>query len=163
MSAACGYRPVASAPAEQRLCVRADGARVAYPRAVEAALNGARQELARHGALDDTRSGPCLVVSLLRVDEGAIGIAGTEALGAEQPLARGTAVSVLGDGWVESQPGAPPESESGDVRRAVHVETTSGVADALRHDQAVAAAAEQVGAAIARSVLGLPVARDIPP
>lgn len=158
----CGYRPVATAGAELKMCVRAANTSVAYPRAVEAALNGARRELASHGALVNAASGQCLVIALLRVDEAPIGVSSNTSAMASA-MARGTAVSVLGRAWVEQTPGAAPQSDSGDVRRSVHVETTSGIADALRHEQAVTAAAEEVGTALARAALGLPIAGDTLP
>jgi hypothetical protein len=160
---ACGYHSAVNAASDQRLCVRADAARVPYPFAVQGALTGARRELAGRGALDDAARTPCLVISIIRVDEAPSGIAAVGAPGQpQQALARGVAVAVLGRGWVELEPGGVAQHETGDLRRAVHVESTSGLADSLRHEQAVSAAAEELGQAIARAALGLPTPADAP-
>jgi cytochrome oxidase assembly protein ShyY1 len=69
-------------------------------------------------------------------------------------------VGVLARGWVANGPEAPVSRDTGDLRRAVELEVTTGVADSTRHDRAVVAAAERVGRDIARKTLGLPAAAD---
>jgi hypothetical protein len=157
---ACGYRSLASTEPADRLCVLAAPGKVPYPSAAGAALDGARAELARHGALRESREYPCLVLEILRVDEVAVGATAQPTASGEQPRARGTDVAVLARGWVLASVEGETSRDTGDVRRSVGVEVTSGVPDSTRHDRAVTAAAHQTGQAIARSALGFPVPAD---
>jgi hypothetical protein len=160
--AACGYHSVAETPASERLCVRAAPSKVPYPAAPAAALDGARRELARYGALRDSNDYPCLLLELLRVDEVAVGATAELTASGEQPRARGASIGVLARGWVATGADAPVSRDTGDMRRTVELEVASGVADSTRHDRAVVAAAERVGRDIARVTLGLPAAADGP-
>lgn len=160
--AACGYHSVAETPASERLCVRAAPSKVPYPAAPAAALDGARRELGRYGALRDSNDYPCLLIELLRVDETAVGATAELTPSGEQPRARGASVGVLARGWVATGPEGAVSRDTGDMRRTVELEVASGVADSTRHDRAVVAAAERVGRDIARVTLGLPAAADAP-
>jgi hypothetical protein len=155
-----GVHSLAQTPAPERLCVLAAPSKVPYPTAPAAALDGARRELSRHGALRDSEEYPCLLVELLRVDEVAIGSTAEQTPSGEQPRARGSSVGVLGRGWVQVAPDAPVSRDTGDLRRTVELEVSGSLAESTRHDRAVTAAAERVGRDIARTVLGFPVAAD---
>jgi hypothetical protein len=151
--AGCGYHAVYAEGARKALCVEAAPPRVPDFGAVQAALDGARGELSRLGALGSGY--PCLKVELLRVEEKATGL---HAQGG-QPRAAGVAVAVTGRGWVERDRGEGRLSrDTGDVRRVARVEAVPELgADAVRHRRAVRAAAEAVGRALAQHVMGLPV------
>ena len=153
----CGYQPEHAVTAAEPLCVRAAPAKIPDLAAVEAALDGARAELADRGAL--ASSYPCLLVEVLRVDEFGTG-ASAPSPGATQPFARGTSVAVSARGWVEAQPGAPPQRDTGDLRRAARAGAVNGAADFTRHADELRAAADRVGHAVAARVLGLPEASD---
>lgn len=155
---ACGYRSLNAEAAGEQLCVLAAPAKVPDAGAVQSALDGARQELARHGALGDAGSHPCLVLELLRVDEAPAGI--VEGGLAASPRARGTALAVVGRAWVESAPGAPLSRDTGDLRRVARLETTTGLPEGTRHDRGLEAAAQQLGSDLARRVLGHPTPSD---
>lgn len=151
----CGYRPIYGGEAAERLCVAAAPTKVPDFGALHAALRGARDELARAGALTSGNQRPCLRVELLRVQERATGI--TLAPDAEHPSARGTAVVVRGRGWVERGSGDTIVRDTGDMsREARALSETASARDAEAHQQLVRAAAEELGRAIAQRVLGLP-------
>jgi hypothetical protein len=158
--AGCGYSPAYPArEASERYRITAAPPKVARPDAVQEVLAGARAELSRTGALAMGRGYPRVVVEVLRVDEKAAGIvAGTvPATGEQGPVARGSAVAVLGRAWVERHPGAGPSLDTGDMRRVEYYASAQDPAiEALRHDAAVRAAARQLGRALARRVLGAP-------
>jgi hypothetical protein len=153
----CGYRSL-NAPhdtSESRLAVAAAPLRSPQGFALEAAIAGARRELGRAGALKSSGY-PRLVVELVRVDESSAGIA---AVG-DEPLARGSAVSVVARGWVEPREGAAAERDTGDVRRVERVASAGVGADTQRNAQAVREAARAAGEAVARRVLGEPEPSD---
>ncbi|MGC4091456.1 MAG: hypothetical protein QM756_26975 [Polyangiaceae bacterium] len=151
---ACGYRSEQALSAATPLCVRAAPPKLPDLGAVQAALDGARDELAQRGALGS--SYPCLVLELLRVDEAPTGLSAPLA-GDLQPFARGTSVRVVGRGWVEATRGAPTSRDTGDVSRVARTAATqSGAADSTHHDAQVRAAAERTGRAIVAIALGLP-------
>lgn len=150
----CGYRAVYSEGTATPLCVVAASPRVPDFSAVQAALDGARAELARSGSLSPSGHYPCLVVEVLRVEERSTGVLAVE----ETPRARGSAVVVTGRGGIQAEPGAPLSRDTGDLRRGVALEagTTLG-AEAARHRAATEAAAHALGRDLARRALGLPV------
>jgi hypothetical protein len=120
---------------------------------VHEALAGAREELSRAGILQPGSSHPRLVIQLLRVDEGSAGIAAVD----ETPLARGSAVGVIGRGWVEESAGAGRVRDSGDVRRVEWISSGNSPSnDATRHDGALRVAARRLGRSLAERILGEP-------
>ena len=162
----CGYQPAYSADrGPGPLRVVAAQPKVARLDAVQATLAGARAELSRRGGLRPGSGYPRMVVEVLRIDERSSGIAvdPLQPQADRVPLARGSSVGVLGRAWIEDAPGAPARRDTGDMRR---VETYASQPDArleaIRHDEAVRAAARQLGRALARRVLGQPTP-DIEP
>jgi hypothetical protein len=153
----CGYEPVHEARSGERLRVASVPSKVARADAVQEVMAGARAELSRSGALAPGSGYPRMVLEVLRVDEKSTGIAAPEPLAGPHPLARGSSVAVVGRAWVEPGRGAVATRDTGDVRR---VERYASEADArieaMRHDEAVRAAARELGRALARRVLGLP-------
>ena len=154
----CGYEPAyGGADEAERLRVAAAQPKVARMDAVQAALDGARAELGRSGALAAGSGYPRMVVEVLRVDEKSGGIAATEPAGGGplMPLARGSSVGVLGRAWVEEVRDGPPLRDTGDMRRVEHYASEQEPRlEVVRHDEAVRSAARQLGRALARRVLG---------
>lgn len=150
----CGYRSPASTVPRDALCVDAAPLATPHIEALDAALAGARAELARHHALR-SRGYPRLVVELVRVDELPSGILASEAAGGRLPLARGSEVGVVGRAYVVDTPGGPKLRDTGDVRR---VETVAQGGDLVRggvaYSEAVRAASRRLGAALVRRSLG---------
>jgi hypothetical protein len=156
----CGYGPAESAAGAERLCVSAAPSKVPDFGALQATLDGAREELSRHGALADGDQYPCLRIELLRVDEAPAGIAAIDVGGARTPRARGTAVALVGRAWVERAEGFPISRDTGDMRRAARLQTSSGVLEGVRHDRGLDSAALELGRDLVRRVLGLPTPSD---
>ena len=154
---ACGYRPVHGGEQPSRLSLVAAPALAPDAEATGAALSGARAELGREGVLGSPTGYPRLVIELVRVDAEAAAIAAR----GDQPLGRGTRITVVVRGWVEDSAGASPSRVTGDLRRAVVTLEGAGSAEAaaLRRD-AARRAGEAAGRAVARHVLGIPTARD---
>ena len=96
--------------------------------------------------------------SCVRVDEKSAGIAASQGPGgATIPLARGSTVAVTGRAWVEDSKGAEPSRDTGDLRRVEqYASETTRDAESFRYDQAVRAAADELGHSLGRLVLGLP-------
>ena len=151
----CGYRPAYAGPEPaEKLSVVPGPTRIPQADALGAALGGARAELSRAGALRAGSGYPRMVVELVRVDEKSAGIAVS---GGGVPLARGSTVAVTGRAWVEDAKGAEPSRDTGDLRRIEqYASDADSRGDSLRYDQAVRAAADELGHALGRLVLGLP-------
>lgn len=160
-SSSCGYQPVysGSEPAE-RLAVVLAPSRVPNAEAVQAALAGARAELARSGSLRGGSGYPRLVLEITRVDDEGTGIQVVPAPGEpgdEIPLNRAGSVGVVARGWVEEQAGADPALDTGDMRRVARYASPSGASqDARARREALRAAGRALGRALARRVLGQP-------
>ena len=130
---------------------------------VQAVLSGARQELGRAGALAGGRGYPRVVIEVLRVDEVGTGPDGGRRPGQPDdraPLARTTAVGVLGRAWVVQTAGGAPTQDTGDMRRVARFEPgPNAVSHGERRRRALIQAARALGRALARRVSGRPVAR----
>jgi hypothetical protein len=154
--ACCGYQPIHASSNGERLCVRAVEPKIADFRAVHAALNGARSELQRVGALDSGQAESCLVIELLSIAELPVGLHAERFDGREQPRARGTTVVVRGRGWIE-QRNRSVSRDTGDMMRDSRAAASSSiVTDTERHRALAQSAAFDLGRAIAQRILGLP-------
>jgi hypothetical protein len=132
--------------------------------AADEVVSGAREELARAGALEGGDGYPRMEIEVLRADEASEGIAA----GASGPVARGTGVAVVGRAWVAPGPGegAAHVSDTGDMRaeESITVDQTLGADDpraSLFHRaDARRAAARRLGRKLAARVLGQPSASE---
>jgi hypothetical protein len=165
--AACGYAPVYASGSAGRLHVRLARSIVVDAMAADEVAQGAREELARFGALESGDGYPTLEIEVLRTDEASEGLL-VGPTGAAAPTARATAIALVARGHVVPHAGADPERDSGDLR----AETTLAVDEAggrpdprgsiFHAADAVRAAARRVGARIARRIMGLPAASEEP-
>jgi hypothetical protein len=128
--------------------------------AAQAALSGARAELAAAGHLASGDSYPRLTIDILRVDERPRGIH----VQSGSPAAAGADIAVALRGRVVNASGQDTAIDTGDVRRAVSIAGNADPrADGAEFDQALRSAAEQAGRAVARIALGLPEPNDEQP
>jgi hypothetical protein len=157
----CGYVPAYGGERpEARLSVAAAPHKTPQLEVVQSVLSGVRAQLSTAGVLKPGNEHPLMLVEVLRVDELSSGIAAllpdptsTERL----PLARGSAVGVLGRAWVVEAPGQEPSRDTGDIRRVEHYRNEDEIApEVIRHGEALHAAARQLGKALARRILGEP-------
>jgi hypothetical protein len=156
----CGYQAVYARPGSFHLSVGAGQILVPEVDAVQAALSGARAELAAAGRLAPASGYPRLAVDLLRVDEVSRGVH----VQAGQPMASGMGVAVVVRGRVLLGPEQEATLDTGDVRRAVQLAGDADPrADSAVYDQAVRAAAERAGRAAARVAMGIPEPNDEAP
>jgi hypothetical protein len=160
-AAGCGYRPLHEVNAGEAsrfhiALVRAD---VADPTAADEVASGAREELAKEGALAAGEGYPRVEIEVLRADETSDAVAA--AAGAAKPAARATEVGLVARAWIVADAGGPKLRDTGDV----HAEDLVGAeadarVDALRHADALRAVARRMGARLARKVLGEPVVQE---
>jgi hypothetical protein len=132
--------------------------------------SGVREELARAGTLEAGDGYPRVEIEVLRESESSEGIAAVP----NGPVARGTGVAIVARAWITPAEGAPPESDSGDLRSQVVIASEqpagapagpAAVAAASRSNafhfaDALRAAARRLGIQLARKVTGLPAASD---
>jgi hypothetical protein len=156
----CGYHALYGESKAARISVAAGQILTPDTNAEQAALSGARAELAAAGRLASGDEFPRLTIDLLRVDEVSRGIH----VQTGQPAASGMGVAVVVRGRLVLASDQEPSVDTGDVRRALQ---TSGDADPRRdatvHDQAVRSAAERAGRAVARLAQGIPEPNDDAP
>jgi hypothetical protein len=122
---------------------------------VQAALAGARGELAALGKLGDG-SYPVLIVEVFHVEERSTGIL-SPAAGSQQPQARGSTAALEGRAWILDNAGAAPRADTGAVRlEQGFASGPSAELDSSRHEQALERTARRLGRVLARRALGLP-------
>jgi hypothetical protein len=160
---ACGYHSVYSAGPQGRLHVTLVRSLAPDAVAADEVVIGAREELARAGALEGGEGYPRMEIEVLRADEASEGIAA----GASGPVARGTGVAVLARAWVSPGGGAEHVSDTGDMRaeETITVDQTGLGADDPRASvfhraDARRAAARRLGRKLAARVLGQPSASE---
>jgi hypothetical protein len=159
--ASCGYRALYATDAP-RLHVKLVRTLVPDAIASDEVASGAREELARAGALEGGDGWPRVEIEVLRADETSEGVA----FGPSGPVARGTGVAVVARAWIAPAPDAPPAADTGDVRAedsiAVDVRDSVPAADprasTFHRADALRAAARRLGRSLARRVIGLPAA-----
>jgi hypothetical protein len=138
---------------------------VADALAADEVAQGAREELARNGALEGGEGYPRLELEVLRSDESSEGITASPGPGGA-PVARATSVSLVARGWVVEQRGAEPQRDSGDLRAeaSIAVDENGAVPDprasSFHAADALRSAARRVGSRVARRIMGLPAATD---
>ncbi len=157
-SSGCGYRSLAAhATTGQTLHVLAGPRVVPAARAHDALVAAVSGRLAEAGELAGGAGYPRLEVELLRIDETAEALA----VSAERPLARGLRVTAVGRARVLRAPGAEPAFDTGDMSAHVFVTAGGDAASALvLREEAVVAAARELGRRLGERVLGLPAASD---
>jgi hypothetical protein len=135
---------------------------VPYAVASDEVVAAVREELARAGAVSPGDGFPRVEVEVLGVDETSDGIAAGES----GPVARGSGLAIVARAWIVRDPGAAPESDTGDLRaqESVATDQMGNVPDpragGLHHESAVRAAARRLGRKIARRIEGLPAANE---
>jgi hypothetical protein len=160
-SVSCGYAPVLASGGGGHMHVKLVRSLVADAVAADEVAQGAREELARYGALEGGEGYPRVEIEVLRAAESSEGLVAGEA-GALAPTARATSLSLVARGWVVEEPGGDPERDSGDLRSEAFVTVDEGVgvpdprAGVFHAADALRAAARRLGATIGRRAMGMP-------
>lgn len=166
--AGCGYHPLAGrAGAGRGVSVVVGESLVADRLAAEEMLQGAREALAREGALDARAAYPRLELALVRLDETAEGIAAgappgspaSVAAGGVAPYARGARFVAVGRARLVTAPGAAPVRDTGDVRAtAASASRATALGAMAAGDETGRAAARALGRRLALLAVGEPAA-----
>lgn len=158
-TASCGYQPLYAGNDGAKLHVHLSRSLVPDAAASDEVVSGAREQLAREGALAPGDGYPRVEIEVLRLDETSDAVSAPK--GSDVPVARATEVGLVARAWIVASPGAPPEHDTGDVRaRDLVLPQPTGRADAFSHADAARAVARRVGHRLALRVLGHPIAAD---
>jgi hypothetical protein len=159
----CGYRPVYGNVGGERFHLRLVHAGTPDPLVADDVVAGAREELARSGALASGDGYPRIEIEVLRSDDEGTAIAAAPG-GA---LARASTHAVAARAWVVTAAGGPPGRDTGDLsaREDVALDAPLGSSTDLRatafHDaDALRAAARRLGKKLALRVTGQPAATE---
>jgi hypothetical protein len=162
MLSACGYHAVYGDGATTKLHVVLVRTLIPDVVASDEVVAGLREELARAGALEAGEGFPRVEVEVLRADEASEGIAA----GSSGPVSRATNVGLAARAWIVRAAGAPPESDTGDLRAAETIavdEMATGPdprASAFHEADALRAAARRLGRTLGYRVTGQPGSSD---
>ncbi|MBS2016942.1 MAG: hypothetical protein JST00_28910 [Deltaproteobacteria bacterium] len=159
----CGYTPV-HAGLHEKLTVTLVQTRVPDAAATDEVLAGAREELARVGALETGSGFPRLEIEVLRADEASEGISASPSASGEDarllPSARATRVGIVARGWVKRAKDGDLERDTGDMRAFETVAVAPDAREAtFKQSDALRVAGRRVGRRLAMRVLGLPAAQ----
>lgn len=160
--AGCGYHAVYAAGAVPKLHVVLVRTLVPDVVASDEVVAGLREELARAGALEAGEGFPRVEVEVLRADESSEGITA----GANAPVSRATDVGLTARAWIVRAAGAPPESDTGDLRAEVTIAVDQSAtgpdprASAFHEADALRAAARRLGRRLGYRVAGQPASSD---
>jgi len=151
----CGYHAVYAENAE-KLHVHLERAPVADAAAADEVVSGARETLAREGALASGDGYPRLSIEVLRIDETSDAIGSVN----NAPHAGSSRRAVVARAWIESSPGEK-ERDTGDVRAEdLAAAQTTAAQDEIASLGALRAVARRLGARLALRVLGHPTASE---
>lgn len=153
----CGYHAVYADGAEEKLHVKLSRAPIADAVAADEVLSGAREQLAREGALASGDGFPRLEIEVVRIDETAAGVLSDGTL----PHASGTWRAVVARAWIVDREGAERTRDTGDMQTEdlASVQATAP-ADQLAANDGARALAHRLGRRIALRVLGHPASSD---
>jgi hypothetical protein len=168
--AGCGYRALNATDAGEKLHVSL--VRVAIPSgaAGQEVLTGAREELAKLGALASGDGYPRLEIEVTGASETSEGIEVPPGVRHERgpdditrtPIARGLDVAVVAHAWVVRQKDGPRERDTGDLRASDLV--SAGGPDPITsdfvHEDSVRAVARRLGHKLAARAVGDPTVSE---
>lgn len=153
----CGYHAVYGGNVEEKLHVHLARAPVADAAAADEVVSGAREQLAREGALASGDGFPRLEIEVTRIDETSAGVLSD----GTQPHASGTYRAVIARAWIVTREGADRTRDTGDLRTEdLAAAQTSAVADELAAMDGARAVARRLGRRIALRALGHPTSSD---
>lgn len=157
--ASCGYAPLYAANGGAKLHVHLHRSLVPDAAATDEVVSGAREQLAREGALAPGDGWPRVEIEVLRIDATSDAVSAPK--GNVVPVARGVEVALVARAWIVRADGAEAEHDTGDVRARDLVATQSvGRADLFAHGDATRAVARRIGQRLALKVLGHPIVVD---
>jgi hypothetical protein len=158
LAASCGYQPLYATSSGEAFHVHLARSKVASILVAEEVVRGARDALAKEGALAPGDGYPRLEIEVLRADETSEGIMQVETAKGAAPLARATDLAIVARAWITRRAGGTMELDTGDVR----AEDVAGapLGDATREvwerEDALRAIARRLGGRIVLRVLGHP-------
>jgi hypothetical protein len=157
--AACGYQPLYATPGGDAYHVHLSKNFTASAMVAEEVLRGARETLAKEGALAAGDGYPRLEIEVLRADETSEGIVATSAPEGQVPRARGSYLGVVVRAFVMRRSGGAVELDTGDLRENVLAGAPLGdaVRETWQREDALRAAARRLGGRLALRSLGHPV------
>ncbi len=157
--ASCGYAPLYAGNDGAKLHVHLHRSLVPDAAASDEVVSGAREQLAREGALAPGDGFPRVEIEVLRIDATSDAVSAPK--GSDVPVARGVEVALVARAWIVRADGAEPEHDTGDVRARDLVATQAVPrADLFAHGDATRAVARRVGQRLALKVLGHPIVVD---
>ena len=156
---ACGYQPLYATPGGEAYHVHLSKNFTASAIVAEEVLRGAREELAKEGALAPGDGYPRLEIEVLRADEASEGIVAVNAPEGQIPKARASELGVVVRAFVTRRSGGTAELDTGDLRQDVLAGAPLGdsVRETWQREDALRAAARRLGGRAALKVLGHPV------
>lgn len=169
LASGCGYHALYANPAGERLHVALVRVAIADGAAGEEVARGAREELARQGALAGGDGYPRLEIEVTGSAETSEGIevtAAGRAAGAttmeQTPAARGITTSLVARAWIVARAGAERERDTGDLRveNLDEASAKDPVASGFVAEDAGRAAARRLGRKLGARAIGDPVVSE---
>ena len=156
---ACGYQPLYATPAGEAYHVHLARNRTASAIVAQEVVRGAREALAKEGALAAGDDGyPRLEIEVLRADETSEGVTAIASPDGPVPRATASDLAVVARGFVSRRAGGAAELDTGDMRTEdVAAAPASASAEIWQREDSLRAVAHRLGARIALKILGHPV------
>jgi hypothetical protein len=159
LSLSCGYQPLYATPAGEAYHLHL--AKNATASAVVAAevVRGARETLAKEGALAPGDGYPRLEIEVLRADETSEGVVAAQTVRGQEPSATASDLAVVVRGYVVRRAGASPDLDTGDLRDEAVAAAPLGDAarEIWQREDSLRAVGHRLGGRIVLRILGHPV------
>jgi len=156
---ACGYQPLYATPGGEAYHVHLSKNFTASAVVAEEVLRGARETLAKEGALASGDGYPRLEIEVLRADESSEGVVSVDTPNGAQPQARASDLAVVARAYVTRRSGGSTELDTGDLRADAVVGAPLGdsTREVWQREDSLRAVARRLGGRIALRILGHPV------
>ena len=156
---ACGYQPLYATPAAEAYHVHLAKNLGSSAVVAEEVLRGARETLAKEGALASGDGYPRLEIEVLRADETSEGIVAAQSPSGLEPRARASDLAVVARAYVTRRAGSSAELDTGDLRAEALVGAPLGdsTREVWQREDSMRAVARRLGGRIVMRVLGHPV------
>ena len=155
----CGYRPLYATPAGERYHLHLAKNATASAVVAREVLRGAREALAKEGALAPGDGYPRLEIEVLRADETSEGVIAAQSPSGNVPRATASDLAVVARAWVARREGATAELDTGDMSDGAVQAAPLGDAtrEIWQREDSLRAVAHRLGGRIALRILGHPV------
>jgi hypothetical protein len=159
LSLSCGYQPLYATPGGEAYHLHLAKNQTASAVVAREVVRGARETLAKEGALAPGDGYPRIEIEVLRTDETSEGVLAEDTIEGREPRETASGLAVVARGFVARRAGGAPELDTGDLRAEATAAVPLGDSprELWQREDSLRAVAHRLGAKLVLRILGHPV------